>query len=345
VEGDFIITSAGTFEIAEGCSGLHFVLAAAALSLAAIEMNSVRGFARGATLVLLGLTAAVIGNWLRIFVIVLVGYASRMESSLVTEHLTLGWVVFALVVLPTILWYARAKGDPSPKPARGGRSVDGLRVNGSAIGALLLASLAVPAGARLHDATRYDDFRLVAALPAAVTGWYGPAEQPCPWSPEFDGAAARLSGAYESAAGQLVFACAIGYLEQRQRRELIGGRESRPEGQWQRASAGATAVPGVGRVAASTATAPNGTRWAMWHWYAIGGVHVHTRRAAKLQELKSIASPAAASVTILASPCGQDCAGAFATLEEYLRAHLGIAAAFRIEPYRPAESAADLESR
>jgi exosortase/archaeosortase family protein len=41
-------------------------------------------------------------NWVRIFVLVLVGYYSQMKSGLVADHETFGWLLFAGVVLPPL---------------------------------------------------------------------------------------------------------------------------------------------------------------------------------------------------------------------------------------------------
>src|SRR5690606_8194014 len=40
--------------------------------------------------------------WIRIFILILVGYHTEMESSLMEDHETFGWIVFALICFPAI---------------------------------------------------------------------------------------------------------------------------------------------------------------------------------------------------------------------------------------------------
>lgn len=43
-----------------------------------------------------------LANWLRIYILVLIGYHTEMQSSLMNDHETFGWVVFAFILIPAI---------------------------------------------------------------------------------------------------------------------------------------------------------------------------------------------------------------------------------------------------
>src|SRR5690606_37908570 len=47
---------------------------------------------------------ALLTNWLRIFLLVVIGYQTEMKSSLMEDHEFFGWVLFALVMLPAIYY-------------------------------------------------------------------------------------------------------------------------------------------------------------------------------------------------------------------------------------------------
>jgi len=89
----------GTFEIAGGCSGLHFAVVGSAIALL---LGKLRGdHWRGRLLLLsIALTLSALTNWIRIFVIIVAGHATHMQHYLVARsHYTFGWVVFAAMMI------------------------------------------------------------------------------------------------------------------------------------------------------------------------------------------------------------------------------------------------------
>lgn len=101
IDGTTISLPYGQIIIADGCSGLRYLVIALALGqmLACLNHYPPRGYwITMATALALGL----ITNWVRIFVLVLVGYYSQMKNSLVGDHETFGWLLFAAVVLPPL---------------------------------------------------------------------------------------------------------------------------------------------------------------------------------------------------------------------------------------------------
>jgi len=94
-EDFYLFLPNGTFEVAPSCAGLQQFLVAMILGVlyAYMRMFNYRTLLR---LVLLMALVAIILNSIRIFIIVLIGYNTEMTSSIVAEHVTLGWVVFAI---------------------------------------------------------------------------------------------------------------------------------------------------------------------------------------------------------------------------------------------------------
>ncbi len=97
VEGFRIELASGVFVVDAGCSGLRYMVSAVAISLlyAYLYFSTLR-----ARLVCVGslLMLALLGNWLRIILIVIIGYSTDMQSPLVNDHATFGWVIFAIML-------------------------------------------------------------------------------------------------------------------------------------------------------------------------------------------------------------------------------------------------------
>ncbi|MAM88631.1 MAG: EpsI domain-containing exosortase [unclassified Hahellaceae] len=106
VEGVFVyFPGVGAFEIAHGCSGLRYLLVGATLSLLYGELNY-RLWRSRCILLLAGVAISLVANWIRVFVIIYIGYESEMTSSLINEHDFFGWWVFAGTLVP-LYFFAR----------------------------------------------------------------------------------------------------------------------------------------------------------------------------------------------------------------------------------------------
>lgn len=100
VEGVFVyLIGVGTFEVAHGCSGLRYLLVGQSLAAIYGELNLTRVRSR----IILFLTAvflALAANWIRVFVIIYMGYETEMQTSLIEDHDNFGWWVFAGTLVP-----------------------------------------------------------------------------------------------------------------------------------------------------------------------------------------------------------------------------------------------------
>ena len=121
VDGVYIhLLDIGTFEIADGCSGLRYLIIALTLA----TLFSILNLSRVRDWIILhsaAIAMALLVNWVRIFVIILMGYETRMQSSLIHQHELFGWVLFAIALIPFFLLANRLMNrSPEPGlPARG----------------------------------------------------------------------------------------------------------------------------------------------------------------------------------------------------------------------------------
>ncbi len=102
-EGAYISVPAGQFLVAEGCSGLRYLLAAMTFAGFFIYLESMR-FKWAVVFTLSAIFAAIIANALRIVIVIIAGNMTAMQHAWVDEHMTLGWVVFAIMLIP-VFWF------------------------------------------------------------------------------------------------------------------------------------------------------------------------------------------------------------------------------------------------
>lgn len=106
VEGVFVyLIGVGTFEIAHGCSGLRYLLVGQSLALMYGELNFRTVRAR-VILFASSVFLALLANWVRVFVIIYMGYETNMQTSLIGDHESFGWWVFASTLIP-LFWIGR----------------------------------------------------------------------------------------------------------------------------------------------------------------------------------------------------------------------------------------------
>jgi exosortase len=101
LDGNNIFLPSGTIYIADGCSGLRYLTVSLLMGYTLILINHYR-FAGALTTIGIAIFLGLVANWLRIYLLVLVGYHTEMQSSLMHDHETFGWVVFACILIPSI---------------------------------------------------------------------------------------------------------------------------------------------------------------------------------------------------------------------------------------------------
>ena len=294
----------GTFEIADGCSGLHFFVVALTISLLYGEVNRDTLRTR-VKLVVFALLLAMATNWLRIFIIVLAGYLSDMQHRLVTdEHYSFGWYMFAGMMV-VYFFVVRRWPAGSHVPASGNPPDVAVPITRRGLAAALLglalAPLALALDANQADASQLDRLMRTAAG-AAVPG-----AAPALWRPGFPGADREFHGAIGDGPAR-VEVYAAGFAAQRQGKELSGFLTS-VTGEMRRArSAGVAPAPWSELAAVDNA----GGHWLVWYSYRMN--ERRYRDALRVQLDYGLGSffgnPAAAVIALRARCEMADCAGA-----------------------------------
>lgn len=101
IEGNSIFIPYGHIVIADGCSGLRYFEIALALAYIISLLNNYNEKQLLPTLAIAAMLG-LLANWIRIFALVIIGYESKMQSSLMSDHEYFGWALFGAMCLPAI---------------------------------------------------------------------------------------------------------------------------------------------------------------------------------------------------------------------------------------------------
>ena len=141
IEGIEVTIPGGRFIVEGGCSGVRYLLVSLALT-------SLWGFlhakktSHAVLLILFGGLLSMISNWVRIFLIVIIGYKTHMQSPLVYDHELFGWLLFAATLVPIMIaavWIEKQSSRQSKNP-----SVDTAPQWNYRAGAMAICLLAIP---------------------------------------------------------------------------------------------------------------------------------------------------------------------------------------------------------
>jgi exosortase A len=121
IEGVFIDTPAGLFEVAEACSGVKFLVAMVALGTLAAHLCFV-SWTRRALFMAAAVAVPVLANGVRAWGTIYIAQSQGIEFAAGFDHIVYGWVFFALVmaVLLGAAWrfFVRSPHDPLVDLAR-----------------------------------------------------------------------------------------------------------------------------------------------------------------------------------------------------------------------------------
>ncbi len=242
IDGVFINTPAGLFEVAEACSGVKFLIAMIALGVFVAHVGFT-SWKRRAAFLALCLVAPILGNAVRAFATIFAAQYVGVERAAGIDHLVYGWVFFALIIACVLglswRWFDRSADDPmidlgaikqSALLRRLDRPAGSTAASVVLLGVLIAIALLWVRGADTRSAplpARID-------LPQ-VAGWSRADYTPLyPWEPRAAGADHRLLGRYTDRHGHQVDVFFALYSAQREGQEAgsFGEGALRPHSGW-----------------------------------------------------------------------------------------------------------------
>ena len=288
LEGVFISTPAGLFEVAEACAGVKFLIAMIAYG-ALVANVCFRSWTRRAAFLAVCVIVPVLANSLRAWGTIYAAEFTGIEAAAGFDHIFYGWIFFALVIasIMGIGWrfFDRGVNDPwfdartvqpvAPAPAAS-RTIAVIAAAAVALAALPLAWTTAVAAAGTEAPPA--DLRL-----PAVPGWTRVAATGRPWQPHFAGADVIRIGRYRNAAGQEVDLAIAWFARQEEGGELVafGQGAVAPGSAW--AWTSGAAPPPNGR---AERIVSNGDMREVLSFYRVGNLTSGSGMAVKIETMR-----------------------------------------------------------
>lgn len=306
---NFVQIPAGSFEIAGGCSGLHFVIVALAVAALIGELRA-DAWRERIKLLALALAIAVATNWLRVYTIILAGHLSHMQHYLVSEsHYAYGWVLFAISMACFFLIERRieVRRHPSLSPTfhsvTAAASQPVVLRTAAVAGTLAVVAAVTMLSARPADAPSWET--------SFAAGWLSRQDGAGEWQPRVDGADAHHRAVYRDRDGREVELHAFLFLTQRQGKEL-GGYSNDLFAPMRVVAANRTTLAGIPAMLYELRDGSGGA-WLQAVSYEAAGRRFHSPLQAQVSDaaraLLRLRSDASA-VYLWRTPCIPDCATA-----------------------------------
>jgi len=292
-EGLFFVIPSGNWSIVEGCSGLRYLIASITVGCVFAYLYY-RSVWRRLAFIGASIAVPLVANWVRAYIIVMLGHLSGNRIAVGVDHLIYGWVFFGVVMMLLFWIGARWREDEEPELVRrpSGGSVTSFTgagpksVSAAAFAALLLLA-AWPTWATYLRDRADSDTRVIALMPPQdAGGWRRQSEQETAWRPEYHGAAASVFETYARGEQRVMLFLAV-YRNQKQDAELINSqnimiRQKHPVwsnvGEIRREEeVGAVTVP-----LKQTLLRSREQRLFMWDWFVVSGRDVVNPYVAKL---------------------------------------------------------------
>lgn len=198
-EGQNFVIPSGHWSVVEACSGVRYLIASLTVGTlyAYLTYTSLK---RRLIFIFVSLIAPILANWLRAYIIVMLGHLSGNKLAAGVDHLIYGWVFFGLVILLMF-----AVGAKWAEPARSSQGFSSTSDQGTqkqlnlwlvvlVLGIIVAASPLYQQHLRKFNSVE----KINLGLPAAMGPWQ--AEPPSVnWQPQFTNPSAKQHTVYRNA--------------------------------------------------------------------------------------------------------------------------------------------------
>ena len=291
IDGVFISTPTGYFEVAEACSGIKFLIAMLAYG-ALVSNVCFQSWNRRILFMTAAVIVPVLANGIRAFGTMYIAHHTTLDFAAGFDHIFYGWFFFAfvLILVMAIGWpfFDRKLDDPmiDGDALNKGQSARVGKQRPAKVMATMAAIVLIPVLWTSLLAAQESPVPDQIFLPK-VSGWEVVDYHPLyPWQPRFDGSSHQLLGRYRNLLTGMEADLSIAvYDRQQEGREIVGYGQGAhvPDSQWSwnrnlAAPEGADAVELI---------APGPVVRDVVSFYRIGGKLTGSASVVKLETLKS----------------------------------------------------------
>lgn len=294
-EGRQFVIPSGSWSVVEACSGVRYLIASFMVGTLFAYLNY-RSWKRRALFMLVSIAVPIVANWLRAYMIVMLGHLSGNTIAVGADHLIYGWVFFGVVIMIMFLVGARwSEPDAAPAASTPGRGHGGdaasarmLPAAAVTVAVLLLPHLVLWGLQRVEQGAAAPQLALPDRLASA---WQAAAASPI-FEPAFENPAVEARRSYAGPKGEV--GVYLGYYRhQSADSKLVSSVNALVKSSdhaWNQVAAGGTtlAVDGgdtvfrTARVLASGRTAGRRPQLTAWQVYWVDGRWIAGDARAKL---------------------------------------------------------------
>ncbi len=116
-EGLQFVIPSGNWSVIDECSGVRYLIASFMVGTLFAYLNY-RSYWRRAVFMLVAILMPIVANWLRAYIIVMMGHLSGNKIAVGVDHILYGWVFFGIVIFVMFMVGARWS-EPDDVPAQG----------------------------------------------------------------------------------------------------------------------------------------------------------------------------------------------------------------------------------
>lgn len=311
-EGNSFVVPTGHWSVVEACSGLRYLIASITLGLLYAYL-SYRSPLRRLVFVMASVVVPIVANWLRAYMIVMIGHLSGMTLAVGVDHLLYGWVFFGIVML-ILFWIGSYWREDVADESQLLKPIPVVRWTNTSsvfVGGLLsaLVAMAAPLYAKhLEHKSPIGRIVVAAPVPDPSSGWMlTPADAVL--RPAYQGARAVVETAY-ARKGRTVGLYMAYYADERRGEELIAhghGITDPASKQWTHLSDRIVpAAAGRGETIRSHIRSAS-TELIVRHWYWVNGEWVRRPEEVKLRQAigRLLGRGDAAAVVVVFSPLSE----------------------------------------
>lgn len=201
-EGQQFVIPSGRWSVVEACSGIRYLMASFMVGTLFAYLNY-SSYRRRLLFVLASLLTPVLANWLRAYIIVMLGHLSNNKIATGVDHIVYGWVFFGIVITALFFVGARWAQAEQAFDASRVRAPAGAPGLGQTWVAALLCIAAVAWPLLMRDAGQGAARPApVMALPDTLSpAWVADDSQLTAWRPRYEGASLALHKGYRGPQG------------------------------------------------------------------------------------------------------------------------------------------------
>ena len=296
-EGNFFTLPSGSWSVVEACSGLRYLIASLTLGCLFAYLTY-QSFWRRVAFIGLSILVPIVANWIRAYMIVMIGHLSSNRLATGVDHVIYGWVFFGFVMM-LLFWFGSRWGDDVKLVplSRQNQSVSSRQAPHLSARVAVFATIAAltvaiwPSFAlRINDAPP-NLKPLVLSPYAAPDGWQTSPGTQIEWEPHFSGHLGSQRQTFENGTTQVNVVIKY-YRNQHQDAELINSNNQLVVTRhpvWGLISEGAADIQWNHRGLRVNESTLRSTRsnLLVYSWYWIGGAYTSNIYLAKVFQAKA----------------------------------------------------------